>query len=40
MEIAYKLWKKLKVNSVIANMLIKNDPSTYKIYVQIKKESS
>ena len=28
------------INGMIANTLIKNDPSTYKIYKQIKKESS
>ena len=28
------------INGMIANTLIKNDPSTYKIYEQIKKESS
>jgi len=28
------------MNSMIANTLIKNDASTYKIYEQIKKESS
>ena len=27
-------------NGMIADTLIKNDPSTYKIYEQIKKESS
>lgn len=28
------------INGMIANTLIKNDASTYKIYEQIKKESS
>ena len=28
------------INGMIANSLFKNDPSTYKIYKQIKKESS
>jgi len=28
------------INGMKANTLIKNDPSTYKIYEQIKKESS